>query len=154
MYKITETNNFDSIYWHDSMLLSIEFDVLRSSVLLYIDLNISNIENNISYQPCVAIFENIPDFKMNLEWEGACVGPELAFIERQLIEKPKHFSASLDFYKYTVHFLDPAIGKIELPLVTDFKLITLSDPIIFEDDESYISKRNEIIKNYLIKYGK
>ena len=85
MYIITETDDFESIYWHDGMLMSIEFDVLMSSVLLYIDLNISNIVNNISYQPCVAIFENIPDFKLNLEWEGSSVGPELAFIDRKFI---------------------------------------------------------------------
>ncbi|HMQ78262.1 MAG TPA: hypothetical protein PKE39_01115 [Ignavibacteria bacterium] len=154
MYEITETNDFESIYWHDSMLISIEFDVLKNSVSFCIDLNISNVQNNISYQPCVATFNNVSNFRLNLEWESACVGPEIAFIERELIEKPKHFIDNLDFYCYTLHFLDPAIGKIELPLVTEFKLATLSEPIVFEGEEDYFKKRAEVMKNYLINHTK
>lgn len=153
MYKITETNNFDSIYWHDGIFMSIEFDVLKSSVLLYIDLNISNFENHVSYQPCVAIFGGIADFRMNLEWEQSEDAPSIAYIERELIEKPKHYE-NLDFYKYTVHFLEPANGKIDLPLITEFKLVMLSEPIIFEGEDNYFMKRTNVIKNYILSYKK
>lgn len=148
MIKITEINDFDSIYWHDSILMSIEFDVVNDNVLLYIDLNISNLENNISYQPSLLILYNVPDFKIELKWENAGIKPGIAFIERELIDKPRHFTTNLDIYKYLIHFLDPAIGKIEVPLIEDFKLILLTEPIKYENDVDYYKKRFEVIKNY------
>lgn len=154
MITIIETKEFDSIYWHDSILMSIEFDVLNNNILLFVDLCISNIENNITYQPCLAIFNYATQFKMKLEWDNVSVQPEIAYIERELVEDPKMFLKEFNYYNYTVHFLDPVNGNIELPTIADFKLLFLSEPIKYENDVDYYQKRLEVIKNYLNNYKK
>lgn len=149
MINLTETEDFESIYWHDSKIMSIEFDIINNNIIFYIDLCICNVENNVSYQPCLVTFYNVSNFKMNLSWEDSCINPQISFIERELIDKPKHFIQDLDYYLYTIHFLNPSIGKIEMPNITQFKLIMLSQPILFQSEEDYYKQRYEAIKNYL-----
>lgn len=148
MDYLKRTKNFDEIYWHDSVLRSIEFDLLGSRIKLYIDLNVTNIDK-IHYQPCIALFNYVHDLKINLQWESSNIFPEISYVERTLIEKPANVVNSLEYYSYTIHFIEPTIGKIEFPMITDFELLHLSEPILVTNDEEYNIKRNEILEKLI-----
>ncbi len=148
MGYIKKTKNFDEIYWHDSVLRSIEFDLLDDRIKLYVDLNVTNVDS-IHYQPCIALFNYVHDLKINLQWESSNIFPEISYIERILIEKPANVVNNLGYYSYTIHFIEPTFGKIEFPMITDFELLHLSEPILVTNDEEYNIKRNEILERLI-----
>jgi hypothetical protein len=150
--KILKNNDFDKIYWHDSLLYKIEFDIVNDDVLFYIDLQSSEpdqenaSEDNMWLIPAILRFAGITDMKINIEWSDSFNVPNISYIEREKIEISNKITDNV-FYKYQIEFTTPTEGNIILPKVTEFELCLLGDPILFENEESYVTKRNEVLKN-------
>jgi len=154
--KIFSNNDFDSIYWHDSTLVSILFDQAEfSDVKLIIDLVLKSHPSKTSsdksryvliQQPAVVKFLSVTNMKINLQWNEVILDPTFAYIEREKL----HFSNNIDeqtFYKYIIEFNGTAEGNIILDKVPEFEMLLLGEPIIFKNEKDYIKKRNKIIKN-------
>lgn len=150
--KYLNNNDFDKIYWHDSLLYKIEFDILDDAVLFYIDLQSPEPghenadEDNVWFIPAILRFAGITDIKINIEWSESFNTPNISYIEREKIEISNSITDSV-FYMYQIEFTGPTEGNIILPEVTEFELCLLGDPILFENEESYVTKRNEVLKN-------
>jgi len=148
-------NDFDSIYWHDSTLISIIFDQKEfSDVKLIIDLVLkshpseaSNDENGyvLIQQPAVVKFLSVTNIKINLQWNEVILDPTFAYIEREKLD----FSNKINdqtFYKYIIEFNGTAEGNIILDKVPELEMLLLGEPIIFKGEKDYIEKRNKIIR--------
>ncbi len=153
--KLLLDNDFESIYWHDSILNTIIFDQTDySDFNLLIDFIVEshpskNSDKEKDYvlvmQPAIVKFLYATDVQINLKWKNVIINPTFAFIER----KKLNFTNKIDnqsFYKYIIEFNGSNEGNIILDKVPNFEMNLLGDPILFKKKEEYIKKRNRIIK--------
>lgn len=155
MNKNFNNDNFDDIYWHDSKLISINFDqTCGNNILLLVDINLESHPKDtlkplgdytLIKQPALVKFLNVSEAKFNLNFEsGRIIEPIFAFMTR----RKSNFSNKIDetvFYDYLIEFRNE--GNIKLKIVTNFEMIMLGKPIVCKIDEDYTNKRNEILSN-------
>ncbi len=153
MNKNFNNDNFDDIYWHDSKLISINFDqTCGNNILLLVDLILESHPKDtlnplgdytLIKQPALVKFLNVSEAKFNLNFEsGRIIEPTIAFMTR----RKSNFSNKIDetvFYDYLIEFRNE--GNIKLEIVADFEMIMLGKPITCKIDEDYTNKRNEIL---------
>jgi len=154
--KLYLDKDFESIYWHDSILNTIIFDQTEfCDFNLLIDFVLEshppkNPQNENDYvlimQPAIVKFLFATDVKINLKWEDVIINPTFAFIERKKAEfKDKIKNKS--FYKYIIEFNGSNEGNIVLDNVPNFEMQLFGDPILYISSEDYIEKRNKILKD-------
>lgn len=155
MNKNFNNDNFDEIYWHDSKLISINFDQTGgNNILLLVDIILESHPNNtlnplgdytLIKQPALVKFLNVSEAKFNLNFESdRIIEPTLAFITR----RKSNFSNKIDetvFYDYLIEFRNE--GNIKIEIVNDFEMIMLGKPILCKIDEDYTNNRNEILSD-------